>query len=140
MIRAQSAYQRVVTSAKTGGGSAGHEGDYCVGDCRYANVLQMIRDGASDEEITDRYPEFKNNPDVLTVYRKIVDGILSSGNGFSPRFNYDAGKHAEQSSRRNGEGVNTTFVKRLEGIGDAYIRVVINALQGSDIFFRRTEQ
>lgn len=130
MIKAQSAYQRVVTNTKLDGGSVGHEGGYCVENCRYANVLQMIRDGASDEAIIARYPEFAAGEEkmALTVYRKIVNGTLTRGHKYGPHFKYGNGKYGKKKLATD-EDVNTAFIKRLEGISDAHIRTVINLLQ-----------
>lgn len=135
MIRAQSAYHRVVAETRhENRGEQAVSDTYEQDDCRYANVLRAIRAGECDEEITDRYPEFKKNPDVLTVYRKIVNGTLSRGSKMAPRFDYGAGKCAKARGEQNHE-VDTTFIKHLKGISNAHVHAVINMLQQKDDIF-----
>lgn len=44
----------------------------------YGQVLEMIKAGASDEEISDKHPGWSG--DVLKVCHKIVEGTLSDPN------------------------------------------------------------
>ena len=81
-MRTQSAYQRVVETTRTeynGGPRMPRRENYDADDCRYAHVIQMIRAGKTYGEIVYEYPEFFDQIDVLTIYRKIADGSISRG-------------------------------------------------------------
>lgn len=87
-MRAQSAYQRVVDSTRTeyeGGPRMPERGAYEQDNCRYGDVMRMIREGRDDNYIVRLRPEFKKRTDVLAVYRKIADGTICRGKALRGR-------------------------------------------------------
>lgn len=81
-MRTQSAYQRVVDNTRTeyeGGPRMQERDTYEQDNCRYGDVMRMIREGRDDDYIVRLRPEFGDCRDVLAVYRKIADGTIHRG-------------------------------------------------------------
>ncbi len=83
-MKAQSAYQRVVSGTRLDtdvGARAADSNCYEDDDCRFGNVMRMLRAGCSQKKIIRRYPEYRppEQREMLRVMQGIIDGTICEG-------------------------------------------------------------